>query len=60
MIIDERLVIGRDADGGLDKIGQLESARMANQIQQLETLGILQPAGKLTADAVMTSTFLSP
>ncbi len=58
MIIDERLVIGRGADGGPAKIGQLEPARMATQIQQLEELGILAPAGKLTADDVMTTAFL--
>lgn len=58
MIIDELLVIGRGADGGTAKIGQLEASRMTTQIEQLEALGILQPAGKLTAGDVMTTTFL--
>ncbi len=58
MIIDERLVVGRGADSGPDKIGQLEATRMATQIQQLEELEILKPAGKLTAETVMTADFL--
>ena len=60
MIIDERLVTGREVDGGPDKIGRLEPARMATQIQQLESLGILEPTGKLTPEEVMTSAVLSP
>jgi NitT/TauT family transport system substrate-binding protein len=53
MIIDERLVIGRGADGGPDKIGHLDPNRMAIQIQQLEELEILEPVGQLTVDQVM-------
>ena len=58
MIIDEKLVIGRDPDGGVAKIGQLESARFETQIKQLEELEILKPAGQLRARDVMTTTFL--
>jgi NitT/TauT family transport system substrate-binding protein len=57
MIIDERLVTGRDADGGPAKIGRLDPARFARQIAQLESLGLL-PKGKLTAAAAMTTQFL--
>jgi NitT/TauT family transport system substrate-binding protein len=58
MIIDERLVVGLGSDGGPDKIGQLDATRMATQIQQLEELEILQPAGELSAEDVMTVEFL--
>ena len=57
MIIDERLVTGRDKDGGPGKIGRLDPARFATQISTLEGLGIL-PKGKLRVAAVMTTTFL--
>ncbi|MDB6168931.1 MAG: hypothetical protein JWM88_1795 [Verrucomicrobia bacterium] len=57
MIIDERLVTGRDADGGPAKIGQIDPARYATQIAQLEDLGIL-PKGKVTAAKAMTTEFL--
>lgn len=57
MIIDERLVTGRDADGGPAKIGRLDPARFAAQIAQLEELGLL-PKGKLTAAGAMTTEFL--
>ncbi len=59
MIIDEKLVTGRGSDGGVAKIGQLEPARFTTQIEQLESLGILKPAGKLTADRVMTTDYLA-
>ena len=58
MIIDENLVTGRGPDGGPAKIGRITSERFNTQIQQLEELQILQPAGQLTADDVMTTTFL--
>lgn len=57
MIIDEKLVTGRDADGGPDRIGRLDPARFATQIKQLEELGILKP-GKVTAEKAMTTEFL--
>ncbi len=57
MIVDERLVTGRDADGGPAKVGRLDPARYATQIQQLEELGIL-PKGKVTVEKAMTTEFL--
>jgi NitT/TauT family transport system substrate-binding protein len=57
MIIRERLVTGRDADGGPAKVGRLETARFATQIALLEELGLLAK-GKLTAEAAMTTAFL--
>jgi NitT/TauT family transport system substrate-binding protein len=57
MIIDERLVTGRDKDGGLNKIGRLDPARFTKQIATLEELGIL-PKGKVTTASVMTTEFL--
>lgn len=54
-ILEEKLVTGRDADGGPHKIGRLDAARYATQIAQLEDLGIL-PKGKVTAaNAIMTT-----
>lgn len=58
MIIDEQLVTGRDTDTGRSGIGQLEPTRFATQIDQLEELGILQPAGKLTPPDVMSTDYL--
>ena len=57
MIIDEKLVTGRDMTGGAQNIGRLDADRFATQIDQLETLGLL-PKGKLTPAAVFTSDFL--
>ncbi|MBI5691781.1 MAG: ABC transporter substrate-binding protein [Verrucomicrobia bacterium] len=57
MIIGERLVTGRDADGGPARIGQLDPARYEKQIAQLESLGLLKP-GRITAAAAMTTDFL--
>jgi NitT/TauT family transport system substrate-binding protein len=55
MIIEEKLVTGRDSDGGPQNIGRLLPERFALQIQQLEELGIL-PVGKVkTADAITTA-----
>jgi NitT/TauT family transport system substrate-binding protein len=58
MIIDENLVTGRGPDGGSEKIGRIEPARFATQIQQLEELEILKPAGKLKPEDVMTTDYL--
>lgn len=60
MIIDEKLVTGRGPDGGVAKIGQLEVSRFSTQIEQLESLEILKPAGELSAEQVMTSDYLPP
>lgn len=60
MIIDERLVTGRGPDGGRSKIGRIEPARFDTQIQQLESLDILKPAGRLRASDVMTTDYLPP
>jgi NitT/TauT family transport system substrate-binding protein len=57
MIIAERLVTGRDPDGGLDKIGRLDPARFAKQIALLEDLGLLKK-GKVTASSAITTEFL--
>ena len=57
MIIDEKLVTGRDATGGPAQIGRLDPARFATQISQLEDLGIL-PKGKVTVAQAMTTEFL--
>jgi NitT/TauT family transport system substrate-binding protein len=57
MIIDEKLITGRDADGGPAKVGRLDPARFATQISQLEDLGIL-PRGKVTAATAVTTEFL--
>jgi NitT/TauT family transport system substrate-binding protein len=56
MIRDERLVTGRDKDGGPEKIGRLDPARFATQIAQLEELGILAK-GKITPARAMTTVF---
>lgn len=57
MILDEKLVIGR-VDGSVGQIGRVSEARFANQIQQLEDLGILTPAGRLSAPDVVTTRYL--
>ena len=59
MIIDGRLVTGRDAGSGPAHIGRLDPARFATQIEQLESLGILKK-GKISADHAMTTEFLPP
>ena len=58
MIIDENLVTGRGANGGPAQIGQISSARFTTQIEQLESLSILTPTGQVTAEDVMTTTYL--
>ena len=57
MIIGEKLVTGRDADGGSARVGQLDPARFARQIAMLEDLGFVAK-GKLSAERVMTTEFL--
>lgn len=57
LLIDGRLVTGRDADGGVQQIGRLSPERYATQIRQLEELGILAK-GKVTAEKAMTTEFL--
>jgi NitT/TauT family transport system substrate-binding protein len=59
MIIADRLVTGRDADGGPAKAGRLDPQRFARQIAMLEELGLLAK-GKLSVDRVMTTDFLPP
>jgi NitT/TauT family transport system substrate-binding protein len=58
MIIDEKLVTGRDATGGSEQIGRLDPARYATQIAQLEELGLLAK-GKITVEQALP-TFLLP
>ena len=57
MILEEKLVTGRDADGGPAKVGRLDPARYTAQIATLEELGLLKP-GKVTAAAALTTEFL--
>jgi len=57
LILDEKLVTGRDADGGPANIGRLTTARFATQISQLEDLAVL-PKGKVTPPEAMTTEFL--
>lgn len=57
MILGEKLVTGRDADGGPAKVGRLDPARYTAQIAILEELGLLKP-GKVTAAAALTTEFL--
>lgn len=57
MILEEKLVTGRDADGGPAKVGRLDPARYTAQIAKLEELGLLKP-GKVTAAATVTTEFL--
>ena len=57
MIIDGKLVIGRDPDAGSATIGRITEKRFATQINQLEDLGIL-PKGKVTVQQAMTPDYL--
>ncbi|MEO6244771.1 MAG: ABC transporter substrate-binding protein [Opitutaceae bacterium] len=57
MIIDEKLVTGRETTGGPAQIGRLDPARYTQQIATLEELGLLKK-GKVTAAAAMTTEFL--
>ncbi len=56
-IIDEKLVTGREGQGGPHTIGRLDAGRFTKQIAQLEDLGLL-PKGKVTASSTMTTEFL--
>ncbi len=57
LIIDGKLVTGRDSDSGPEKIGHLDPARYATQISQLESLGILKK-NKVTPTTALTHDFL--
>lgn len=57
MILDEKLVTGRDQDGGVRQIGRINPSRYATQIAQLEEIGLL-PKGKLTPASTITTEFL--
>ena len=57
LIIDGKLVTGRDANGGPDLIGRLDPDRYAKQIAQLEELEILKK-GKVTVEKAMTPQYL--
>ncbi len=57
MIIDEKLVIGR-VNGGNDQIGRVSLDRFKTQIDQLESLSILTPAGKVEASDVVSTVYL--
>jgi NitT/TauT family transport system substrate-binding protein len=57
MIIDGKLVTGRDSGGGESQIGRLDRSRYATQIRQLEDLKILTP-GKITVERAVTNDFL--
>ena len=56
MIIDEKLVVGRDATDS-SRIGRLDPARYATQIKILEDLK-LAPAGALKVSDVMSNDYL--
>jgi NitT/TauT family transport system substrate-binding protein len=56
MIIDEKLVVGRDATDSA-RIGRLDPARYSRQIQIIEDLK-LAPAGALKVEAVMSADYL--
>jgi len=57
MIIDGKLVTGRDSNNDAARIGRLDSARYTKQIEQLEELGILKK-GKVTVTQAITTDFL--
>lgn len=56
MIIEEKLVIGRDATDAT-RVGRLDPVRYATQIRMLEDLR-LTPAGTLKLDEVMSTRYL--
>jgi NitT/TauT family transport system substrate-binding protein len=56
MIIEGRLMTGH-ASKDDSEVGRISRERFVVEIQQLEELGII-PKGKLTADQVMTTTYL--
>ncbi len=57
LIIEQKLVTGRDSDAGPANIGRLTTARFTTQIQQLEELAVL-PKGKVSVEQAMTAEFL--
>ena len=57
LILEEKLVTGRDADGGPANTGQLAAPRFATQIAQLEEIGVL-PKNKVTVEQAMSTDFL--
>ena len=57
MIIDERLVIGRE-NGSPEQIGRVSVERFQTQIDQLKSLGILNPDSPLTVAEVVTTQYL--
>lgn len=57
MIIDEKLVTGRGAEGGPANIGRITRERFQTQINQLEDLAILKK-GAVTVDQAMTLDYL--
>ncbi len=57
LILEEKLVTGRDADGGPANTGQLAVARFAKQIAQLEEISVL-PKNKVTVEQAMSTEFL--
>ncbi len=57
MLIDEKLVTGRDPNGGRGQIGRLSRERFQTQIDQLEDLDIL-PKGKVSVKDAITTDFL--
>lgn len=58
MIIDEKLVVGRGPEGGPQQIGRISPSRFKTQLNQLEELNILHPAGRLRVEDVMTTEYL--
>jgi NitT/TauT family transport system substrate-binding protein len=56
MVIDEKLAFGRGAKDD-SQTGRITPERVANQIRQLEDLGII-PRGKLTVEKAMTTAYL--
>ncbi len=57
LIIDGKLVTGRDAVVGNANIGRIDPKRYFRQIEQLEELGILKK-GKVTVEKAITTDFL--
>ena len=57
LILDEKLVTGRDADGGPTNTGRITAARFTTQIAQLEELGVL-PKNKVTVEQAISTEFL--
>lgn len=57
MIIDERLVIGRE-NGGPEQIGRVSLDRFTIQLEQLRSLDILPSDSALTAEDVVTTRYL--